>query len=192
MRDDPVFSVAFSILTRIVDQIENRNPYSHGHSGRVADLSFAVGKRLGMVDEDLDLIQVAGYAHDIGMILCPDEVLWQPGPLGVAGREMLKRHVEAGAQIVSGIPVLAPAADWIRTHHERWDGQGYPRGLTGNEIPSGGQVLAICEAFVGMTSDRPHRRAMQRPDALRIVHRDVGHAFGPEIASALFTVVGLP
>lgn len=188
--NDPAFATAFSILSRLVDQIEQRNPYSTGHSGRVADLAFAVGRALGMTERDLDLLQVAGHAHDIGMLVCPDEVLWTPGPLGLAGKEILRRHVEAGARIVAGVTMLAPAAEWIRTHHERWDGTGYPRHLKGEEIPLGGRVLAVCEVFVGMTSDRPHRRALAQIDVLRHIRSDSGRAFDPRVVDAFMRALG--
>lgn len=187
---DPAFATALSLLSRMVEAIEERAPYSAGHSSRVADLAFAVGGRLGLDARALDLLQVAGHAHDVGMLLVPDEVLWQPGPLGLAGREALKRHVEVGARIVSGVPVLAECAAWIRTHHERWDGNGYPSGLRGEEIPLGGRILGACEAYVGMTSDRPHRRAIEKMDVLRSIRDDAGRAFAPDVVAALLHVLG--
>jgi HD-GYP domain-containing protein (c-di-GMP phosphodiesterase class II) len=122
--------------------------------------------------------------HDIGKLMVPESILANPGALSDAEWELMKRHPEAGRALLDGIPFLAGACRIILAHHERWNGQGYPRGLAGDEIPVGARILSLCDAFNAITQDRPYRKASSITDARGEIHRGGRGQFWPEAVSA--------
>jgi len=136
-------------------------PHDRGtaqHSSRVGQGAALVASRLGLDAHEVDVVAWAGILHDIGKLQVPDAVIYKPGPLTEDDWAQIKRHPEIGSDmLVSFSPSLAPIAAGVRSHHERWDGGGYPDGLRGTEIPLAGRIVAVLDVFDSLTSDRPYR-----------------------------------
>ena len=161
-----------------------RDGYTGEHSGAVVGLSVAVASRMGLSEEEAADVEQVALLHDIGKIGVGDAILNKPGPLSEAEWEVMKMHPAIGEEIVAsteGISHLAPA---IRAEHERWDGKGYPDGLSGEDIPVTSRIVLVCDAFHAMTSDRPYRRAIGAEDALRELEKNAGMRFCPRTVEA--------
>jgi HD-GYP domain-containing protein (c-di-GMP phosphodiesterase class II) len=135
-------------------------------------------------EETMRVIRMGGLLHDVGKIGVPDEILRKPGRLTADEWEVMRRHPYLGALIVAGVPDMEPILDIVRSHHERWDGQGYPQGLHGAEIPLLGRILAVADAFSAMTTDRPYRKGMGWEVALEEIRANMGTQFDPALAQA--------
>jgi diguanylate cyclase (GGDEF)-like protein/putative nucleotidyltransferase with HDIG domain len=178
---------AAASLARAVDQ---RDAYTGRHSERVAELAARLAARLGADDEQVELTRVAGSLHDLGKLAVPEEILRKPGPLTDPERMVLERHPQIGFQMLESLGV-DPVADWVRHHHERWDGLGYPDGLPGNQIPLGARIIFVADAFDAMTSDRVYRARLSESDALDELERNAGTQFDPSVVTALAQELGL-
>jgi diguanylate cyclase (GGDEF)-like protein len=176
----------------LVQAILERHPDLGGHLGEVARLVEPVAKRLAMPAVDIEVLRDAAELHDIGKVAIPDAIITKPGPLTPSEREFIERHTLIGQRIVAAAPVLAGVGELIRSSHERWDGDGYPDELSGAEIPLGARIIAVCDAYDAMTADRPHRRALARPDALAELRRCAGTQFDPRVVDAFLAVVSEP
>ncbi len=174
------------ILTSALDQ---RDQVTEGHSRRVADLSLIVARQLGIKGEDLLDIERAAILHDIGKIVVLDAVLSKPGPLDPDEWLAIRRHPDVGYHLVCDVPFLRRAAEIVRSHHERFDGAGYPRGLKGDGIPLGARIFAVVDTYDAMTSDRPYRLACSHRQALEEIRRHAGTQFDPHVAAAFFAAV---
>jgi len=174
------------ILTSALDQ---RDGVTEGHSRRVADLSLVVARELGIQGDDLLDIERAGILHDIGKLAVPDAILSKPGPLTPDEWVEMRRHPDVGYQMVRDVPFLGRAAEIIRSHHERFDGAGYPRNLKGEEIPVGARIFAVVDAYDAMTSDRPYRMALSHDEALTEIRRQAGTQFDPVVVVPFFAAV---
>jgi len=169
--------------------IDAKDAYTAGHSRRVARLGAAVADQLTLGAELERTAFAAGYLHDLGKVSVPVALLTREGPLDEAEHRAVRSHAETGARILERIPSLRHLAPGCRYHHERWDGSGYPEGLSGDRIPLLGQVLAVCDAYDAMTSGRAYRRGCSHPEAVEELRRARGTQFSPAIVEA-FT--GLP
>jgi putative nucleotidyltransferase with HDIG domain len=147
--------VTIATLEVLVNALEAKDPFSRGHSARVADLSAMIASELQLSDEDIEVIRTAGRLHDIGKIGIREEVLAKQGPLTPAEYEHVKDHVIIGTQILAPLAHLHGAIVCMRSHHERWDGEGYPDRLRGEDIPLGARILGIAEIFDALTTSRP-------------------------------------
>jgi ribonuclease P protein subunit RPR2 len=173
-----------STMTSLATVVEAKDPTTRGHLDRTHHYGLTLAER---IDPELAARPEVGYGfflHDIGKVGVPESVLCKPGPLDEAEWGMMREHPEIGAQIVSPIRFLAGAVDIVRTHHERWDGAGYPYGLSGEEIPLAARVFSIADSFDAMTSDRPYRAAMPIEQALEQIREGAGSQFDPEVAKA--------
>jgi HD-GYP domain-containing protein (c-di-GMP phosphodiesterase class II) len=168
--------------------LEARDGYTGEHSAAVVELSVAVARRLGLSEEKIADVEQAAFLHDIGKIGVPDAVLNKPGPLDDGEWEMMREHPMIGERIVSSVEGLAHLAPVIRAEHERWDGEGYPDGLRGEEIPLTSRIVFACDAWHAMTSDRPYREALGR-EALDELQKNTGKQFDPRVVLALLDVV---
>jgi putative nucleotidyltransferase with HDIG domain len=166
-----------------------RAPGVHASTPMVRQLALQVGRELGLDAEAEAQLDLAVRVRDVGMIALPDSVVLATTPLSPADWELVNRHPVIGADLIEGLPVVAFAAPLVRSHHERWDGGGYPDGLAGDEIPLLSRVIATCDAFVSMASDRPHRRGMGAETALDQVDQGRGSQFDPTIVDALIAVL---
>jgi len=154
------------------------------HTSRVSRLASLVASEMGMRVDDVRLLQKAAILADIGKIEIAQGILSKPGELDDREWKEMKRHPELGYQILSSIVPLRDARDIVLAHHERFDGQGYPRGLKGEEIPLGARIFSLADAYCAMTSDRPHRKKMAHEMALKEILRNSLTQFDPEVVRA--------
>jgi putative nucleotidyltransferase with HDIG domain len=179
-----------AILSILSRAIEARDPYTRGHSARVTQLAEAIARRLGWDDGRLASLRVGGPLHDIGKLALSDDVLCKEGGLDEEEFEQIREHPKIGAKILLRFAAYREALPYVLYHHERWDGNGYPTGKAGDEIPLEARLLAVADAFDAMTSDRPYRRALTHAEALAEVERCAGTQFDPEIARIFLEVFG--
>ncbi len=157
----------FGVLQGLVIAVDTKDHYTKRHSEDVARYSVFLARQLGLDDELLSAIRIAGLLHDIGKIGIPDAILRKPGRLTAAEYEVVKHHVALGDMIVHGLPNIDLIRDGVRYHHERWDGCGYPAGLAHEDVPLIARILAIADAFSTMTTTRPYRKAFSVKTSLR-------------------------
>jgi diguanylate cyclase (GGDEF)-like protein/putative nucleotidyltransferase with HDIG domain len=181
---------AADVLAVLADTLEASDPHTAEHTRVVAELSEGVARRLGLSGARLQALHHAALLHDIGKIAVPNEILSKPTRLTDEEVEQVKRHSIVGPRILERVPYLRPSLPLIRSVHERWDGCGYPDGLSGDEIPLGARIIAVADAFHAMTSDRPYRRALPRDEALAELRRCAGTQFDPDAVQALLHVLG--
>ncbi|OHD54319.1 MAG: hypothetical protein A2Y33_01325 [Spirochaetes bacterium GWF1_51_8] len=170
-----------AIVTSLSNAIETRDPYTKGHSERVAAYAVEIARNLGWDDYELEKLRIAGVLHDIGKVGIPDAVLLKPSNLSEHEREIMNLHPELSAAIVSEIESFSELVPWVRFHHENFAGTGYPYGLKGNEIPLGARILAVADGFDAMTSDRPYRKAIHFEQAREILQEGAGTQWDPDI-----------
>ncbi|MDL2345056.1 diguanylate cyclase [Deinococcus sp. MIMF12] len=169
--------------------LEARDLETAGHTGRVVALAERMGRELGLSGDQLSELRQGAYLHDIGKLAIPDAVLLKPGRLDPHEWALMQTHAEQGARIASGIPGLSPGAlNVIRSHHERWDGQGYPEGLSGEQIPLLARIFAVCDVYDALTSERPYKRAWSPQAALAEIRAQRGRHFDPQVVQALLAV----
>jgi putative nucleotidyltransferase with HDIG domain len=176
-------------LLGLANALEAKDPYTRGHSERVAALSRRIAAALGRPPGEVEVIGQAGLLHDIGKIGVPESILRKAGPLTAAEWAVMRRHPVIGAQIVAPFEFLSTGSAVIRHHHERWDGSGYPDGLRGAEIPLGARIVAGADVFDALTSARPYRGALSPADALRHLEREAGRTLDERVVAALIAVV---
>jgi putative nucleotidyltransferase with HDIG domain len=169
----------------ISDAVELQDSYTASHANEVAELAVRVGERLGVDGAELDRLRYGALLHDVGKIGIPAEILRKPGPLTEEERGRMDEHTAIGARMLERIPFLAPVAPLVRSAHERHDGGGYPDGLAGEQIPRGAMVIATCDAFHAMTSDRTYRKAMSVTAAEAELRDHAGTQFEPSVVEAL-------
>jgi len=156
------------------------------HCDRIGSLAFELAREMGLASEKCEMLRHAAVLHDLGKVGVDRAILSKPGALTLSEREEVQRHVELGAAILEGArhPVLEVALIAIRTHHEWWDGRGYPEGLTGNAIPIEGRIVAVCDVFDALTTQRPYREALGPDVALDYLREASGVQFDPLIVDA--------
>jgi putative nucleotidyltransferase with HDIG domain len=177
-----------STVQAMVSAIEASDAYTRGHSERVTRLSLSLGRHIGFDDEVLGRLERAAVLHDIGKIGIDINLLHKREKLSPADIEVLKQHPSIGVRILEPIRFLDSVRDIIEQHHERYDGQGYPKGLTGEETLPEARVLAICDTYDAMTSDRPYRKALPHEVAIQEIRDHAGQQFDPEMAEAFITL----
>lgn len=176
------------LLELLASLIDAKDPYTGGHSRRVARLAEAVAENLGLDRSEVEHSRAAGYLHDLGKLAVPSRVLRKTGALDEAEREQIRRHSKDGAELLRHVPVLRTFAAACRYHHERWDGKGYPEGISGDTIPRAARILAVCDTYDAMTSARAYRSARTHEDAMAEVRGESGHQFSPVEAEAFLTL----
>jgi putative nucleotidyltransferase with HDIG domain len=168
---------------------EAKDSYSPSHSHEVVRRAEAVGRRLGLTEDELRVLRLGAIFHDIGKIAVPESILNKRGRLTDAEREEIKRHTLVGERILSAVEFLEPVLPLVRHEHERWDGRGYPDGLVGKEIPLGSRIILACDAYDAMTNDRPYRPAMTEGQARAELLAGAGTQFDERVISALLQVL---
>jgi putative nucleotidyltransferase with HDIG domain len=177
------------MVTILGSAVELRDPYTGGHTIRVTQYSQLLAEHLDLVPAKLELIKIGGPLHDIGKIGISDEILNAPRKLTPDEFEIMKSHTTKGAKILEQVPELPPEViEIVRSHHERWDGRGYPDGLAGTAIPELARLVAVTDAFDAMTSDRPYRAGMLPDAAFAEVEKQKGRQFDPEVATAFLAI----
>jgi cyclic di-GMP phosphodiesterase len=168
--------------------LDLRDTETAGHSRRVSRACQEIARAMGRNPEELKQISRGSYLHDIGKIGIPDAILLKPGKLDEEETAIMQTHARIGYDLVSRIAFLAPAAEIVLTHQERFDGTGYPQGLMGEEIPMGARIFAVADTLDAMTSDRPYRRALPIAQAREEIERESGLQFDPEVVRAFLAI----
>ena len=164
---------------------EAHDPYAKRHSENVARYASGIAETLGLDPEQVEVIRRAALMHDIGKIGVPDAVFQKPGPLTPRERIVMEQHVLIGTRLLDRLGFLGPEIPIIRHHHERWDGKGYPDGISGNGIPLGAQVLAVADTLDAITSERVYHKARDLSTAMGILSEESGHQFNPAAVDAM-------
>lgn len=174
-------------ITRLARAAEFRDPETGAHILRMAHFSALIARTLGLADERVQAILLAAPMHDVGKLGIPDHILLKPGPLSFDEREIMKRHPAIGYEILkdSASAVVQLGATIALTHHEKLDGSGYPRGLSGDDIPLEGRIVAVADVFDAITSPRPYKKAWPFEEAVDFIAQGMGRHFDPACASAL-------
>lgn len=175
------------MIERLGGVIGLRDPETGGHIRRVGHYAEMLTRAAGLDQETARVVGIAASLHDIGKVAIPDAILLKPGPLSVSEREKMRRHAQIGHDILadSGSSLLNLAAQISLTHQEHYDGSGYPAGLSGDEIPIAGRIVAVVDAFDSITSDRPYRQPRSPERALQILREGSGTQFDPELIDCL-------
>jgi putative nucleotidyltransferase with HDIG domain len=179
----------FATLGALAAALEAKDAYTNDHAIEIAELAGAVCDELRIAPADARLIRLGALLHDIGKIGIPESILRKPGPLTNAESTVMQRHPQIGARILEPVPHFAQLVPLVRASHERYDGDGYPDGLSADRIPLGSRVIGVCDAFHAMTEDRVYRKAMAPAEAIAEIERCSGTQFDPECVRALLDVV---
>lgn len=166
-----------------------RSPELREHIGGVEELASAVASDLGMSPLEVEEVRLAAQLHDVGKAAIPDRILNKPGPLTEEEWQFMRQHTIIGERIISAAPSLRGVAKLVRASHEAYDGKGYPDALAGDAIPLGAKIVAVCDAYDAMTSDRPYRSAISTQEAVAELRRCSGTQFDPEVVDAIGTVL---
>ena len=179
------------VIQRLALAAEYRDDETGQHTRRVGELSARIGEALGMPDDQLVLLRQAAPLHDVGKIAIPDSILLKPGPLEPGEFEQMKIHTTRGAAMLSGrgFALLEMAETIALTHHERWEGSGYPSGLSGTAIPLVGRIVAVADVFDALTHERPYKEAWTEAEAVTEISTQSGRQFDPEIVKAFLRVL---
>jgi putative nucleotidyltransferase with HDIG domain len=180
-------TTSFASIEALARAIDARDPYTYGHSARVARLSFEIADEMGLARDQLAALGRASLLHDIGKIGVEDRVLRKPGPLDEWEMAAMRAHPVIGYEMLKGLHFLESSLPGVRHHHERWDGTGYPDGLTADDIPLPVRILTVADALDALTSDRPYRTAMSLSAAVRTIEAGSGRQFDPAVIRALLS-----
>ncbi|CQR72700.1 HD-GYP domain [Sporomusa ovata] len=180
--------ILISIIMTLVNTLEVRDQYTHGHSTEVALMATDIMDKLNMDTEEKFMINFAALLHDIGKIGIKDTVLNKTGKLTDAESNIIKQHTVIGAKILEEIPSLNQIQQIVKHHHERYDGRGYPSGLAGQDIFLGSRIIAVADSFQAMISDRPYRKGMSQAVAMEELERNKGTQFDPEIVDVFLEI----
>jgi diguanylate cyclase (GGDEF)-like protein/putative nucleotidyltransferase with HDIG domain len=172
---------SWDVLNGLVTAIDNKDRYTRHHSEDVARYAVMLARELDLPEEVREVLHVASLLHDVGKIGVPDAILRKPGPLTADEASVMKTHVTLSTLLIHGLPRLEDILQAVANHHERWDGEGYPAGRMGMEIPLVGRIMGVADAFSAMTLDRPYRVGMSQDRALREMERGAGSQFDPEL-----------
>src|SRR5437899_3343671 len=161
--------------------IDAKDQTAHTHIRRVQVYAAGLARAFGLQDPDIQGIKTAALLHDIGKLAVPEHILSKPGPLTQEEFQKIRIHPQVGAEIIAAVPFPYPVAPLVMSHHERWDGKGYPHGLSGNDIPIGARILTIVDYFDAVTTERPYHRALSHENALGLLKHEAGRALDPAL-----------
>jgi HD-GYP domain-containing protein (c-di-GMP phosphodiesterase class II) len=178
-------------LKLMVKSLEMRDSYTSGHSERAAELAYRIAKTLGLSEKLCERIKMACTLHDVGKIGIPDYILGKPEKLSDSEFEIIKTHPTKSEQLLKSVKGLREEAKWVRHHHERWDGLGYPDRLAKEQIPLPSRIIAIADIYEALTSDRPYRKAYSKEEALEMVKQMSGTVLDPRVVDAFLKVIGV-
>jgi putative two-component system response regulator len=181
--------ISVATLEALINALEAKDPYLRGHSARVADLSAMVAAEYGCPDEQVEAVRTGGRLHDIGKIGIREEILNKQGPLTEEEYEHVKQHVTVGSQILAPLVHLKDVIGFVRSHHERWDGLGYPDRLKGEAVPLGARIIGAVEIYDALTTARPYQEKMPPEVAVERMRDLIGTVIDPAVHRALEAVV---
>lgn len=174
----------FQTSFALAEAVEKRDPYTGGHVKRVTEYCLAVAEELNLNKEEKENLELSAILHDIGKIGIDDSILRKPAPLDDKEIEIMKKHPQIGLEILSKVKHLSDIVVGTFSHHEKYDGTGYPQGLKGEDIPIIGRIIAVCDTFDAMTSNRPYRKGLDDKIAIEEIRKNKGKQFDPIIVDA--------
>ena len=175
-------------IKTILNTLHEKNPREKKNTKRVSDICIHIGQQLGMKSEELQLLKAISNLHDIGKIAIDEAILNKPGKLNNQEWEIIKRHPEIGYRIISTSPEYAEIAYDILSHHEKWDGTGYPRGISGENIPIRARIISIADAYDAMISERPYRKSLTHEEAIEEIKKNTGKQFDPKLVDVFLSL----
>ena len=178
-------------VTALCGSLEEKDRYPHAHPGTLARHAVAVGRRMGMDEKGLRQLHYCALLHDVGKADVPGAILDKTGPLDADDLARIRQHTIAGERLVASIAYLEPVAGMVRASHERWDGKGYPDGLSGDAIPLASRIVLVCDAFEALTHARPYRAALSVDEALAELRTSAGTQLDPLVVNELLALSGL-
>lgn len=179
-----------NILFSLAEALEAKDNYTHGHSERVSEIAIAIAKELGLPKREIEILEKGGLLHDIGKIGVREDILMKAGRLTEEEMKHVQAHAKRGYDICSPLKSLEEALPCIRSHHERYDGEGYPDGLSGDEIPLKGQILAIADAYDAMVTDRPYRKGLTKKEVTKIFEDEIDSGqWNPDLVRVLLKLL---
>ncbi|MDH3215350.1 MAG: response regulator [Candidatus Krumholzibacteria bacterium] len=178
-----------STVKALVSIIEAKDPYTKGHTERVADYSVALGKKMKLSRDEIRDVAFGAVLHDIGKLVIYEKILNKPGSLNEEEWKVLKEHPVIGANIIENMDFLSGTVAYVRHHHESYDGKGYPDGLSGEEIPIGARIISVADSYDAMTTDRPYRKALGRESALDRLREQAGSQFDPQVVDSFIALL---
>lgn len=184
-REDAIRQVTLSTLAAFANALDLRNPHFYGHSRSVALQAVAIAGALGLTDDEVESVRVAGLLHDVGMMAVPDYIVEKAGALTAEEFLIIQSHCDRGVEILRPMTHLGDVTRFIQEHHERLDGSGYPAGIRGEEISLGGQIVGISEAWVAILESRAYRAGRSREEGMTLLTERAGQWFSPEVTQAL-------
>ena len=186
---DELEKTSETTLIAFSSALDARDQDTEGHSERVASLAIAIGREMGLDETDLHSIHLAGLLHDIGKIGIPDAILHKPGPLDEQEWTVMHEHPKVGYKILQNVPFLYTSLNAILHHHEKYNGEGYPDGLSGSAISLPARILAVVDVYDALISNRPYRPAFSQEKTLRIIEEEAGQHFDPDVVAAFVRIL---
>ncbi len=183
-----VSDLHLSTIEALALAIDAKDQTAHSHIRRVQVYAAGIARALGMPDTEIQGVKTAALLHDIGKLAVPEHILSKPGPLTQEEFQKIRIHPQVGAEIISGVPFPYPVAPLILSHHERWDGKGYPSGLKGDEIPLGARILCVVDYFDALMSERPYHKAMTFEAAIGLLRQESGKALDPLVVQKFISL----
>jgi ribonuclease P protein subunit RPR2 len=187
-RSQQLASSYMATVRALSNAVEARDAYTSKHAERVTAYGILICRAVGLEVSDGHVLEFGFLLHDIGKVAIPDAILYKPGTLTEKERALMTQHPIIGAQIVRGIEFLGDATKVVRSHHERWDGSGYPDGLAEEEIPLSARVFAVADVLDALTSDRPYRPASPLAVAREMIVKGAGSQFDPQVVAAFVQI----
>lgn len=175
-------------IATLSNAVDARDPYTAGHSDRVAAISMVIGEKLGLSSELLEKLEISAMFHDIGKLGVPDNILLKPGKLDELEFQKIKEHPSIGVSILKNIDFLKNSLPIILHHHERYSGGGYPDGISKGDIPLEARIICVADTYDAMTSDRPYRKGLSHEEAIVEIVKFKGIQFDPEIVDSFLTI----
>lgn len=185
---DSLKTLFFGTIGAICSALDEKDKYTIGHSHRVTTYALIIGNAMNLNENQLNMLKIAGLLHDIGKIGIKESILNKPGKLTDDEFDEIKTHPEKGCNIIKNLKQLGEVIDWVRYHHERYDGKGYPNRLAGDEIPLGAAILAVADTYDAMTSDRSYRKGLPHEIAYNEIKRCSSTQFNPTVVEAFVRV----
>jgi len=189
-RADDMAVLHLATMEALALAIDAKDQTARSHLQRVQVYATGIARGLGMSATDIEGVRTAALLHDIGKLAVPEHILSKPGPLTHEEFQKVRVHPQVGAEIISAVPFPYPVAPLILSHHERWDGKGYPQGLKGEEIPLGARILTVVDYYHALTSDRPYHKGMTRAAALALLQQEAGRALDPSVVAMFLKLEG--